>query len=56
MQSVKSNLRRIKMKSIVRLSICLLLLTIIFGAPKALAVDKVLFLDGDGDYEYRRLC
>ncbi|HIE28843.1 TPA: hypothetical protein EYP66_16330, partial [Candidatus Poribacteria bacterium] len=50
MQSAKSNLRRIKMKSIVRLSICLLLLTISFGAPSALAVNKALSLDGDGDY------
>ena len=29
---------------------CLLLLTISFGAPSALAVNKVLSLDGDGDY------
>ena len=36
------------MKSIVRLSICLLLLTISFGAPSALAVNKVLSLDGEG--------
>jgi len=38
------------MKSVVRLSICLLLLTISFRAPSALAVNKVLSLDGDGDY------
>ena len=29
---------------------CLLLLTISFGAPSALAANKVLSLDGDGDY------
>jgi hypothetical protein len=44
---VKSNLRRTKMKAIVRFSICLLLLTISFGAPKALAVNKAFFPDGD---------
>jgi hypothetical protein len=38
------------MKSIARLSICLLLLTISLGAPSALAVNKALSLDGSGDY------
>jgi len=38
------------MNAIVRLLICFLLLTISFGAPSALAVNKVLSLDGDGDY------
>ena len=38
------------MKAIARFTVCLVLLTISLGAPSALAVNKVLSLDGEGDY------
>jgi len=38
------------MKSVIVLSICLMILTISLGVPLAFATNKVLSLDGDGDY------